>query len=282
MADEPNVVGTTETPVIPVKEPEKEVDLITRVSQVKPEPPKDAPKVPDGEKFNINNLDEQINTIQDPTLKEQFVNFKKSLLRGENQKYEEIANLRKEYENKLAASNANWTPERLKQELNKPDFVQAANTVLNTGNPTQQQGDDQYSALSDGEKAEIRALKQKLDTLEQSNWNSVKTNQDATLSDKYANYDPNSIDKITTDLMQGKVQATREDLWKVIDYNNAVQRAYELGLSDKKEQNQERADGMSHFDGGGSVTPSNAQMREKGETTEQFMRRSYAVHAKKQ
>jgi len=271
---------TQEAPNNPeVKEEEPKVDLITRVSQVKTKAPDD-PTVPDKDgKFNINELDSKIESIEDQALKEQFVKLKKSLLSGENKKYEEIANLRKQYEARLAESSANWTPERLKQELNKPDFVQAANSVLQTGSPTPQQGDDQYSALSDEEKAELVQLKQKITTLEQSSWQAVKQSQDTQLKDKYANYDPNSIDQVASDLVSGKVKATREDLWKVVDYERAVQRAYDLGLTDKKEQNQERVNGMS-FDGGGNHAAPNTVQRQEGETTQQFMRRSYVEHTK--
>lgn len=257
------------------KEVTPEVDLITRVSQIKPSQKKE-----EEGKFNINDLDAQIEKLPDPVLKEQVLGLKKSLLRGENQKYQEIAGLRKEYEQKLAEATT-WTPERLQQELNKPDFVQAAQKVMQVQNPNSGLTDEQWSALSDSEKIEINQLKQKIASLEKNSWESVKSNQDAQLKQRYANYDPIAIDKLTEDLMRGKLQATREHLHKVLDYDDAVRRAYELGLSDKQVQNQEKLKAMS-FDGGRSMNAPQGLVREKGETVEAFMRRSYQAHANKQ
>lgn len=256
---------------------EPKVDLVTRVSQVK----KSEVKTEDTEgKFNINELDSHIEKIQDPNLKEQFVGLKKSLLRGENQKYQEIASLRKQYEHKLAESTT-WTPERLQQELQKPDFVQAAQSVLQTGNPRNSGvSDEQWSALSEAEKAELTQLKQKISILEQNNWQAVKSQQDAQLRTKYANYAPDIIDNLTQEMIQGKRQATREDIWKVVDYDDAVRRAYELGLMDKNTQTQEKVNGMTFMSGRNIQQPS-AVEKEKGETAQQFFKRSYTEHTKK-
>jgi hypothetical protein len=266
------------TEVVPeVKEEvKKEPDLVTRVSQVKTEV---KAKEEIDSKFNINDLDAQIESVQDPAIKEQLVGLKKSLLRGENQKYQEIANLRKQYETKLADVTT-WTPDRLKQELSKPDFVQAAQSVLNQNPSNSGLTDDQYSALSDTDKKELAQLKQKISTLEQTNWEAMKIQQDMQLRNKYANYDTTIIDTTATDLVQGKRQATREDLWKVIDYENAVKRAYELGKQDRQLENQEKASGMT-FDTGGNMATPGAVERQKGETTQQFMTRSYNEHLKK-
>lgn len=255
----------------------EELDLVTRVSQVKDAQEKKETDTAEG-KFNINELDAEIEKITDPVVKEQMVGLKKSLLRGENQKYQEIANLRKQYETKLAEVTS-WTPDRLKQELNKPDFVQAAQSVLQSGNQTGL-SDDQYSALSETEKTELNQLKQKINLLEQSNWQAVKTQQDAIFKTKYANYEPRIIDDITQNLMTGKIQATREDLWKVIDYENAVRRAYELGKQDKIVENTEKVSGMTIIEGRNITTPTTVE-RQKGESIQNFIRRSYGEHTKK-
>lgn len=266
-------VKTQETPQ---PEPQPQPDLITRVSQVKP---KEETKVEvDDGKFNINDLDTHIEKINDPALKEQFLGLKKSLIKGENQKYQEIATLRKQYETRLAEITS-WTPARLKQELNKPDFVQAAHEVLQT-NGKADLTDAQYSALSETEKAELNQMRQKLTLLEQSNWEAVKAQQDAQLKNKFANYDPTIVDDLTKNLMEGKIQATRGDIWKVIDYENAVKRAYELGLQDKQIQNQEKVSGMT-FAEGRNVSQPSAVERQKGESVESFLRRSYAHHSAK-
>jgi len=247
----------------------KPVDLVTRVSQVK----NAEPKKEEG-KFNINELDSEIEKIQDPAVKEQILGLKKSLISGENQKYQDIANLRKEYETKLAESTT-WTPERIKSEMNKPDFVQAAQAVLGSGNAI-----DEGSALSDKEQERLNQLQGELKSLKQANWQAHKANQDAVLKNKYANYAPDMIDTVTQELMTGKRLATREDIHKVIDYEKAVQRAYALGLEDKKTQTTEKLEGMT-IDGGGNQTQPTTLERQKGESTQKFIRRSYQTHSAK-
>lgn len=264
----------------PLVEPKIEEDLITRVSQVKPpESQEGKPKVEGS--FNINDLDAEIEKVTDQAVKDQLIGLKKSLLRGENQKYQEIANLRKQYEQKLAESST-WTPERVKAEMNKPDFVRAAQDVLQSQNPSGSGlTEEQWSGMSDAEKAEIKQLKDKINILEQSSWEATKIQQDNALKSKYANYASDVVDTTTQGLMSGKVKATREDLWKVIDYENAVRRAYELGKQDKLIDNQEKIGGMSFDTTTRNVTAPSGLERQKGETIASFMRRSYQQHIAK-
>lgn len=266
---------TQEQPKEQVQEKQPEVDLVTRVSQVQ-----EKKEEPQENKFNINDLDAEIDKIQDANLKDQFLKMKKSLISGENKKYEEIANLRKDLEAKLS-SVTNWTPERLKEELSKPDFVQAANQVIQTGNPKGSGlSDEQWSALSDDEKAELKQLKQKITMLEQSNFQALKTQQDATLKTKYANYDPSVVDNVIQQMATGKVQITREDIWKAIDHDSAIKRAYELGLVDKNTQNAEKVNAMS-YDGSRNIAVPSGVERREGESISDFMKRSYSEHSKK-
>lgn len=270
---EPEVKEETKPVVKAEAKPEvkkEEQNLVTRVSQVKtPEKPAEE------EHFNINELDAEIERVDNPEVKKQLVSLKKSLIKGENQKYEQIASLRKEYETKLAQSTS-WTPERVKSEMNKPDFIEAAKAVVG-GNGTI----DEDSTLSDEARAELKQLKSKIDMLQSSNWQAQKAHQDVKLKEKYANYAPDIVDTVTTDLMHNKRVATREDLWKVIDYDKAVNRAYELGLSDKIIINKEKAEGITAVDGSGSVTTSPALERKKGESVQAFMVRSYQTHTTK-
>ena len=53
------------------------------------------------------------------------------------------------------------------------------------------------------------------------------------IKSRYKNYDSRIVDEAYEGLKTGKVQATREDLWKAIDYERAIKRAYELGKKDK-------------------------------------------------
>ena len=105
-----------------VETPVKE-DLISRVSKVKVDK---TPEVNIEEpKFDINDIEK----IQDPQAKEQALRAYKSFQRGFNEKYQELAQIRKELD-AIKNQATNWTPDRIKQELNKPDFIQASQAVL--------------------------------------------------------------------------------------------------------------------------------------------------------
>lgn len=267
---EPLVQEQVVTPEPEVKQPEPEKqDLVARVSQVKA--PEQAKQELD-EKFNINDLDSKIEQLPDPALKEQVLGLKKSLLKGENQKYQEIASLRKQYEAELAKLST-WNPERVQGLLQNPDFVKAAQSIVNPQT-------ENTSMLTEQEKRLLEQNNSQINTLMQQNQQLLKVQQDAQLKTRYANYDSEVVDRTFNDMVNGKVQATREHLWKVIDYENAVKRAYELGLQDKNQQNQERVQGMT-FETGRNIAQPTTIERQKGETTQQFLLRSYANHSKK-
>jgi len=248
-----------------VKEPEVQAgqespkeDLITRVSKIKA----DAPEVES--KFNVNDLDAAIEGIPDPKVKEQILGLKKSLISGENQKYQELARLRKEYEEKIAG-NSTWTPDRVQQLMADQSFVKAAQDIVGT---TQ----DDSSMLSESEKARIKALDTEIKMLKSASMRASQQQQDEVLKSRYANYDPQAVDIITADLLAGKVQATREDLWKVKDYESAVQRAYRLGKQDRQLDTIEKVESSS-IDGGTVTNTENAPAKEDGESDNAYFKR---------
>lgn len=214
----------------PVIQPSQQPDLVTRVSQFKPEAPKvTAPVENIDEKFDVND----INKITDPQARAYADKAYKSFQRGFNQKFQELAETRKQLES-MKNEQITWTPERIKQELNNPTFVQAAQVVSSYQNPTNSGLTDQeFSALSESEKAQLTAMKQEITSLKQQNMQALLAQQDEQLKGKYSNYNPGSVDALYNDMLNGKVQATREHLWKVMDYDDAVKRAYELGKQDR-------------------------------------------------
>jgi len=204
---------------------EKNDDLVQRVSQVK--------SSPNAEKFNINDLDAEIEKVQDPKVKEQLLGLKKSLISGENQKYQEIAQLRKDLENQ---KSSNWTSERVQELLKDQSFVKAAQDIIVP---------DEGSMLTESEKALIKAADQKASLAVRQAQEAVRLRQDESLKNKYANYSSEAVDVITDDLLKGRVQATREHLHKVLDYDNAIKRAYLLGKEDKKLETTDKIDSTS-------------------------------------
>lgn len=123
-------------------------------------------------------------------------------------------------------SNQPWTPERIQKLINDPQFLAAAQQVYG---PQGQSGEDE-SLLSDEE----RQLKQQLMTVQQQ-LDAMQANQlDSQLTTRYANYDPSRVSQLQQGLITGQVRATREHLWKALDYDDAVTRAYQMGMEDAK------------------------------------------------
>ncbi len=263
---EPVIESTPEAP--------KSEDLIQRVSKYVEENKGDV-KTEDGDvkPFNYEELESKIGSVQSveeakELLKTSTNGIRKSFDRGLGKKFDEISGLRKELQQTLQGNQLAWTPERIRAEMNKPDFIQSAQTVASS----QTEGDDEYSALSDTEKAEIKGLRDKIVQLEQNNMKTMSLQQDEHLKSKYANYDSTAVDILTTDLLQGKVQATREHLWKVRDYDAAVNRAYDLGRRDERSGVNEKLESIAAE----GITTSQSEAvpeAEKGETDQGFWNR---------
>ena len=271
---EQTVVTQVQEPQVETKPVDKPVDdLVSRVSQIKTEPP----KIEDS-KFNVNDLDAELEKIQDSNLKNQMLALKKSLISGENQKYQELAKLRKDYEQKLSEQTT-WTPGRVQGLLNDPTFVKSAQEIMSG----QQTPSDDTSMLSESEKAklaEVERLRREVADMRRQGMEVARRQQDEALKSRYANYNPEAIDIITADLLAGKMQATREHLWKVIDYESAINRAYELGRQDRKLDTGERIQSNSYE--GTSVTGTETPLKkEQGESDRDYFKRLGEYNLKK-
>ncbi len=165
--------------------------------------------------------------------------------------------------------NQPWTVERVQELLQDPGFIQASQSVVQS-NPSGLT-DEEYSTLTDAEKAQFTSLQDKINRLEQANNQAMLAQQDTQLKTRYANYDPKQVDELMQGLMQNKVQATREHLWKVVDYDNAVERAYQMGLQDRKMESTDKYNSMSLP--GQTSTPTGTVDPEKNESGVNFFRR---------
>lgn len=267
------VIATQEPVIISQSQPassepvavKKEEDIITRASKFIETTKVNAPTEPVD--FDSKELERVIEGIQDPVAKEMLIKKSKSLESGFGKKFQELAELRKKLEN-ISAQSQQWTPERVQSLLQDPMFVQAAQAVASSQASQHGMTEEEYSQLTDGEKAQLAKLpqlEQELSVLKNERFVAQKNEQDARLKEKYHNYDPKVIDTLTSDLIAGKITATREDLWKVRDYDDAVQRAYKMGLADRENQNKERLEAVSHS--GSNVVPnSNIPKREAGQS----------------
>ena len=247
--------------------PEPKEELITRVSQVKVEEKKEptAPKEPEFDFKEIEALKQK-----DPEAGAWAERAYKSLQKGFNDKFQEIAELRKKLESQTNQKVPDtWTIERLQQEINKPDFIAAASQVISS-----QPKEDEFMTESEKqEKQKIANLERELNLIKQQSFSVQKRSEDEQMKSKYANYNPQALDILTSDMLAGKVQATREHLWKVMDYEDAVQRAYELGKQDRQLENKEKITSMS-AEGITAQAPEGVLPKEEGESSKNWFVRN--------
>ena len=144
----------------------------------------------------------------------------------------------------------------------------------------------EWSSLTANEKKQWQVMQNELTSLkQQQNQQQILQSfkaQDDTLKTKYANYDPQAVDMITNDLLTGKRQATREDLFRSYDYENAVKRAYELGKQDSGIVNIEKVN-ASAYEGLQTGKPAtDTPIAEKNESTHSLFRRIVENNLRKQ
>ena len=213
-------VVETEPKIIEPKKPEVKDDLVQRVSQVKTEAPKE-------EEFDYKKIDE----IQDPKAKELFWTYYKEAQRSFTKKFQSLATKKENLEHQPV-----WTKEKVKDLLKDQSFLSAARDII---------PQDESSMLTEPEKASIKAAKDRADFAVSQASEAKRLREDEVLNNKYANYNAQGVDVITADLISGKLKATREDLHKVLDYDDAIKRAYSLGKEDKKVDTKEKIDSTS-------------------------------------
>ncbi len=246
-------------------------DLMSRVTQFiekNDSEPKSEEEISDT-KFDYKDLE----GIADPEAKKVAEAAYKSMQRGFNDKFQELASLRKELEGaKTDTGEKQWTPTEIESLLKDPTFLQAAQQLEQKSHNVSDSDDISY--LSDVEKqklSEIDALKQEI---AQAKWQAEKERQDSDLSKKYGDYSPEAIDIITADMIAGKVTATREYLYKATKYDENVRKAYELGRKDEREGITEKTELSSPSATSSGVTTAAKLEPESGESSKSFFMRN--------
>ena len=257
-------------------------DLVSRVSQFKP-PAASAATTPSDDTFDF----KEIEAIKDPAAKEQALKAYKSMQSGFNKKFEHLAQMRKELEARQAQPQPRqvWTADKIQSELlSDPTFVAEAQRLA-AANPTPANprtsgmSDNEWSALTPDEKAKFNLMEQKLASLEQQNIQSKQQAQSVlvqqqhqVLKGKFANYDSDYVDVTVHKILEGKEQIGLEHIWKALDYEAAVNRAYALGLQDATTKVKDKIGNMSYD--GGQVNGSKSTLEpEKHESGQSFFRR---------
>jgi len=273
--EQPKAIPTSNNTNTPQAE-----DIVSRASQVSLEAKGESQAAGEvdilsGSDFDRNKFNDMLQKLPEDQ-RQQLESAYKSLQKGANQKFQTAAEKLKQAE---SLAKQPWTIERVRQELQNPDFVQAAQTYAQQQavqqNPKDSGLDDQeWSALSDSDRKQFHTMAQNQQAL-QSQLDTILTRQeDDRLKERYKNYDQTRVRQLRDDLIGGRVQATGEHLWKVLDYEPAIERAYQLGRQDRQLDLQDKQNATSVGTGGFNMTEANdVPVKEKNEGTVDFFRR---------
>lgn len=273
---EPTIIDNVTTPTedansTPSKEPEDLIARATRfVQETKPVDKSDAEI--DEQFWGDAELQKRLDSIEDPNMREQLKSLRKSLVSGANKKYEDLAHKIKEVQqSQTTPQNDKWTPERINQLMQDPEFVNAAQQVA--GTPHSEDVDDDYLPDSVKQKlSKLEQMEQKLTSLESKHLQEWRTGEHQKLASKYGNYNPQKIDEITASVLEGKAQISLEDIYKASAHDDNVKRAYEMGRKDG--QNGVADANQLHTLDSVNTKPLETVVPEKGESDKAFFMRS--------
>jgi len=255
-------------------------DLISKVTQFETEKSLTgkSPEEVDDVLFSDKELRAKIDSIADPALKQQYIDMRKSMMRGVNEKFQDLASIRKELEAVKNTSAYKFRANSVDELLNNQEFINEAKNKL--GSERSAISDD--PVLSDDTKAYIQNLESKMKQLEEGL--NQKTNQEATenwnrqhetLASRYKNYDKQKIDEVAVGLATGKVKATPEYLYKVLYHDDNVKKAYELGRREGSKILENKRENITPIDGVNAVRLDSIS-QDKGESNLNFMQRLVA------
>lgn len=268
-----------------------EPTLVERVASFKPEPKVEAPPAATSETFNVKELEAIRDPVARAAAERAYKSFqsdytkKTQAVAEENRK---LAEERKALETRAAQANQPkvWTADAIQKELlSDPTFVAEAQRLAQVNpapsNPTSSAlTDDQWSALTPVEKAKFQLMEQKLAKFEQQSKQSEQQAQFAQVQQQHQalkqkfgdDYNSDIVDTTVRNIVDGKAQIGLEHIFKAINYENAMNKAYELGRQDALGKAKERIGNMSYE--GGSVTGTKPVAEaEKGESTINYFRR---------
>ena len=198
---------------------------------------------------------EDLDKITDPAVKVIAEKAIKDFESGYNKKYQDLATQRKELEGKLNQIST-WTPQRLAEELRKPEFVQAMQTLQQQSPPQGWDGSsDEWSALSNTEKAQFQQMRQETQSLQSQMQRMLQSQEDIKIKEQYPEYNPAIVDEAIEGLRTGQITPSRSDIWKVVEHDNNVQKGYQFGYEDGYKKALEKLNGNSIIPSNGSMTP---------------------------
>jgi hypothetical protein len=200
----------------------------------------------------------------------------KSLERGVQKKFQEIAELRKTLEASIAEAQRRktapdtWTREDVLKAQNDPTFIAHAQAVL----AEQQDSGDEYSALSAEERRRLADIERRQLAEQQARDAAFEQSEHARLAAKYQNYSVDAVNQAMQALRTpGAVKDTMEWIHKAITFEDQVNAAYAMGVKEGQHKAQEKAAAMAYP--GAEVVQTPAQRPREGESAQEFLHRRY-------
>ncbi len=224
-------VQTTTLDTNPTTAVEPTGDILTRVSKKKEVKPED-----------IAGTFKMFDDITDPAQRQKLIDREKERTADYTRKMQEISREREDLQSKLKDME-NWTPEKVQNYLLKnPTFLQAAQQVASAQNPAGSGlTDEQFSALTPGEKNQLSDMNRQLGELRQQNFLSAMSQRDSLLQAKYGDYESLKVNQAFNDLARLNPLDLKEHIYKSIYHDQHVKDAYEEGKKDASTLNQTRA-----------------------------------------
>lgn len=227
-------------------------DLVKRMGTTGSQTNPDGATIPSLDPSDLGYDPRKIEEIKDPQARQLVEELKKSLEKGYNQKFMKLANEKKETENLRlrleAQTNQPWTPQRVQQLLNDPNFTSAAQQVQQSQPPQEWSGStEEWSTLTPNEKRQFSELRQTVAQLQQSQTRQLISSEEEKIKAKYPDYDPNNVERWYKDAAEGRIPEgqIRELIHKALNFEKYVEGGYKFGLEDRNVLLREKAGAMS-------------------------------------
>lgn len=273
------VTPVTPAPIEPSKEgtpvePSTPENIISRVTNLKKEEIPNQPVSPVKEGTEVFFNRDDLTKIKTP---EEAVAYAeaayKSMEKGYQVKFQDLATERKSFETKQTAPKE-YTKASIQEMVNDPKFIQAAEALKADINPTGGViSNEEWSTLTDTEKADIKETKGQVTQLIQENNRMKLEQQHKDMEGKYSTYDRKNVMDLYNSMAKGETTITTEGFHKYIDYEAAIKRGYDLGRQDERNGIQEKHDASTPVTTSTTITPSDKIERMEGEPSVAYFAR---------
>lgn len=242
-------------------------NLMSRVSQPIPA----APETPES---TFSSAD--IEKITDPTVKKAITDLYKSMQSGYDKKFKSVAEERKRLEDEKTAMFSTWTPEKVLQITQHPSFIEASKSLIQSQAPSNWQGSqEEWSALSENEKAHIANLESRVNQLVTQQDQLELRQADERIKTKFSDYDPAKVERFQQDLIANRISAgeVRELIWKALNADRYIEQSYRFGQADRQGNVREKMAGSSTALNSNAVVSPDVPQKEEKESSQSFFRR---------